>query len=177
MSLLKNVEVSEANGKVAEIYTEITNAWGGVPNPLKLLSVNPDALENLWSKLKYQMELTSPSQKMLSMVRMLVSQESKCEYCIGANAGALINNYGLSADEVQELKLDPSTAPLNIKEKALLLFTLKAVHDSHSTDVNDIKNLHALGWNDKEILDALNSGVTMLSTDILINAFKVEIDY
>jgi len=177
MSLLKNVEVKEANGKVAEIYEEITGMWGGVPNPLKLLSVNPDALENLWSKLKYQMELTSPSQKMLSMVRMLVSQESKCEYCIGANAGALINNYGLSADEVQKLKIDPSSAPLDEKEKVLLLFVLKAVHDSHSTSADDMKELRALGWSNKEILDAVNSGVTMLSTDILINAFKVEIDY
>jgi len=177
MSLLKSVEVSEANGKIAEIYEEITGLWGGVPNPIKLLSVNPDALENLWSKLKYQMKLDSPSQKMLSMVRLLVSQESECEYCVGANASSLINNFGLSADEVRDLKIDPTSAPLDEKEKALLLFTLKAVHDSHRTNAFDIKNLHTLGWNDKEILDAVNSGITMLSTDILINAFNVEIDY
>jgi len=177
MSLLKNIEVKDANGKVAEIYDEITGMWGGIPNPLKLLSVNPDALENLWTKLKYQMQFTSPSQKMLSMVRMLVSEESKCEYCVGVNSAALINDFGLSTDEVQALKVDPSFAPLDEKEKTLLLFVLKAVHDSHSTNADDIKCLHALGWNDKEILDAVNSGVTMLSMDILINAFKVEIDY
>jgi alkylhydroperoxidase family enzyme len=71
---------------------------------------------------------------------------------------------------------DPSQAPLDEKQKALLLFVLKACDNPHSAPGDDLERLRVLGWEDRDILEAVVHGARMVGTNIIFDTFKVDMD-
>jgi alkylhydroperoxidase family enzyme len=80
-------------------------------------------------------------------------------------------------EQIEAAKADPEKAPLNEKEKALLVFVLKATKDPHSVDAGQIAALKKLGWAERDIFDALAHGARAVATNIIFDAFKVEQDF
>jgi len=177
IALIETVSPEKATGEVAKVYQDINATWGVIPNPIKLYSTNPQMLKNKFESYKHSGTHKSVDGKFQAMIRMLVSKQHDCEYCVGLNEGMLINVFKIPANDVMAMKKDASKAPLAEKEKALLLFVLKATNDSKSTTKEDIENLRKLGWSDAEIFFATSYAADMVAFDILINAFKVKIDY
>ncbi len=177
IALIKIVSVQDANGEVAKVYQEMNASWKMIPNAMKLYSNNPEIMRHKWDSFKFSSNYKNIDDKLQAMIRMLVSMQHDCEYCIGFNEGFLINALKVPASDVMAMKKDPSLAPLDEKQKALLLFVLKATKDSKSTTKEDISNLKKLGWSDAEIFFATNYAAQMVASDILLNAFKVKIDY
>ncbi len=177
MSIIRTIKEDEATGLVKQTYEDIKQNWGMIPAAITVLSASPELLSNQWQRYKYFYTQKGLSQKLLTLIRYLISGEAKCEYCIGFNGATLINMFELTQNELEGLVKDPSTAPLCEKEKALLLFVLKSVNNAHSVQKSDIDRLKKLGSSDKEIVDAVTEGVTMLAGTILFDTFKVEVDY
>jgi alkylhydroperoxidase family enzyme len=84
---------------------------------------------------------------------------------------------GMSMEQIDAIQADPSQAPLDDKEKALLLYTLKAVNASNEVGEQDIAALREAGASDLEIFDALEHGADQLAGDVMINALKIENDF
>jgi uncharacterized peroxidase-related enzyme len=115
------------------------------------------------------------SGKLLSFIRLLVSEEEKCEYCVTTNSGILFQ-YGVFPDMIKEIVKDPNKVPLEENEKALLFFVLKVVKNSNSIVQEDVDKLRELGWSDAEILDATYHGAMQVGSDMIFNAFKLDLD-
>ncbi len=177
MSLLHTITPENAQGEVAQIYKQINNTWQMIPNPIQLFSVSPELLKNQWQKFQYFDTQQIPSAKLNTMIRLLVSNEAQCEYCIGLNASMLIQMFAMSVEQVQLLKMDPGSADLEEKERLLLLFVLKAVDHAHDVCAADIQQLRDVGLTEQQIFDAVNSGATMRAGNIIFDTFKVEKDY
>lgn len=175
MAILKLVEKEEATGKVAEIYERMTAAMGFVPNAFKLYSPSEYLLETVSGNMGYYMRHKTLGGKLLAFIRLLVSEQEKCVYCVTVNSRILLQ-YGVLPDALAGIKADPSTAPLEEKEKALLLFVLKMVKDSNSIVAEDLEKLRALGWSDGEILDGAYHGANQVASDMILNAFKITPD-
>ncbi len=177
VAIIDTVAPKDATGDVADVYNAILAQWHMVPNPIKLYSTNPELLKNKWASYQQMDKHKTVGPKLQTVIRMTVSAQHDCQYCVGLNESLLINAFKMDAGKVMAMKKDPTAAPLPANEKALLLFVLKAVHDAKSVTKADIKALNAHGWSDAEIFFATNYAAEMVATDILINAFKVEIDY
>jgi uncharacterized peroxidase-related enzyme len=176
-ALIEMVSPENAKGDVATVYKEIKSEWDMIPNPIKLYSTNPEMLRHKWESYKMIGQHKTVDAKLQTVIRMLVSAQHDCAYCVGLNESMLINMFKMDAGKVMAMKKNPKTAPLPEKEKVLLLFTLKAVSDPKSTSKEDIDALHKIGWSDAEIFFATSYAAEMVATDILINAFKVKVDY
>ncbi len=175
MALLNVIEKDQATGKVASIYENMINAMGFVPNAFKIFSASEHVLETQVNNLGFFMRHKTLSGKLLAIIRLLVSVQEECAYCVSANTGILFQ-YGVLPDQIGEIKRDPEKAPLDAKELALLLFILKVVKDSNSIIESDIEALKKLGWNDKDILEATYHAATQVGMDMIFNAFKIEKD-
>ncbi|MCW8964414.1 MAG: hypothetical protein OQL16_11515 [Gammaproteobacteria bacterium] len=176
MGLLTEVEAAEATGKTAEIYQQAEQMMGYVPNALKMHSVNPPMLEHMWEYMGTVMNHPTLSGELFTCIRMLVSIRYQCEYCIHMNESMLINMSGYTLEQVAAIKQAPETAPLLDKEKALLAYVVTAVEDSNAVGETEIETLRAHGCSDVEIYDALKHGANQVAGDILLNAFKVELE-
>jgi uncharacterized peroxidase-related enzyme len=176
MPLISTIEPENAQGAVAEIYQEINSLFGFVPNAIKLDSLNPEHMSRHWNAIKQSIQHPSLSQKLFTLIRLMISEAQCCEYCIGLNAGMLIQMHGMTQEQIAQVVKDPAQAPLDEKEKALLLFVVHGVADSNGVTAEDLDSLKALGSSEREIFDALAHGAQQVAGDILLNAFKVEAD-
>ena len=177
MATLQTVSPDQATGEVAAVYDQINAAWGSVPNAIRLFSANPFLLRNQWEYYGSIMQHPALRPALTACIRMLVSQEGQCAYCIDLNAARLINMMGWSADQVAQTRANYLNSPLAEKEKALLGLVLKAVKTPRSVSAADVEAVRASGWKDGDIFDAVYHGARMVAGDILINAFQVERDF
>ena len=176
-SLISFTDTKEAKDDVKKIYTEITNAWGFVPIVLKQYSLNPKLLRTQWELYKELGENKNFDPKMLTMMRMLLGESKDCAYCVGLNKGMLINMFKVPMEEVVALSKDAKSAKLDKKQKAMLLFIIKAVKTPHDTTAKDITELKKLGWSDADIFEGVKSGTNVIVATTLIDALKLQKDY
>ncbi len=175
MALIKTIPPEKAEGKLAELYAETEQMFGMVPNNVRLLGVSPAILENQLEFAGYFMAHPTLSVPFLAMVRMLVSKACKSPYCQNLNAGLLMK-AGIKLEQIETMQADPTRAPLTEKEKALLLFVLKATENPHSVVAADLDKLRSLGWQDVDIFDAVAHGGRMVGTNIIFDTFKIDTD-
>ena len=88
----------------------------------------------------------------------------------------MLMQAGVTPEEIEATKADPSKAPLEEKELAMLNFVVKVIRDSNSTTADDMENLRNLGWTDKDILDATWNATSQVASDMIFNAFKIDAD-
>jgi len=172
--LINYTSVEQTKDEVKAVYAEIKAAFGIVPEPIKGLSLNPAMLRNTWEMYKIMGSNKAFSPKTTTMMRYLVAEANHCEYCVGFNKGMMLNIFKMSEDEINALQKDPSTAKLDKKQKAILLFMLKST--SHPSDVNkaDIDALKKLGWSEKDIMEGVKQATEMVATSLFIDTFKIQ---
>ncbi len=73
MALHQTFPPEKAEGKLAELYAEVEQLFGMVPNNVRLLGVSPAILDNQLQLVGYYMEHPTLSVPMLAMIRLLVS--------------------------------------------------------------------------------------------------------
>ncbi len=177
MSLITTTHPQQAEGKTAEIYRDIESKFGFVPNAIRLDSINPNHMARHWEGIQESITHESLSAKLFTLIRLLVSEATHCDYCVGLNAGILMQMHGMTTEEIARVKQSPDQAPLDAREKALLKFVMKGVGDSNSIVPEDIEALKRLGCSEREIFDAMAHGAWQVAGDIMLNAFKVEHDF
>jgi alkylhydroperoxidase family enzyme len=175
MALIQTIPPEKAEGKLAELYKEVEQIFGMVPNNVRMLGVSPAILENQLQMVEHYMGHPALSMPFLAMVRMLVSKACNSPYCQNLNS-RLLTQAGVSQDQIEAMRADPAQAPLSEKEKALLLFVLKATGDLHSVVAKDMDHLRSLGWADVDIFEAVAHGARMVGTNIIFDTFKIDID-
>ena len=90
--------------------------------------------------------------------------------------GMLMNMHGMSQEELLAMKEDPTKSPLEKKNKALLLFAIKAVKSPDSVNAEDIEALKQLGISEEEMFEIVKSASHMFVVNTLFRTFKVEQD-
>jgi alkylhydroperoxidase family enzyme len=175
MALVQTTLPEKAEGKLAELYAEVEQMFGMVPNNVRMLGVSPPLLENQLQLIGHYMGHPTLTTPFLAMVRMLVSKACHSPYCQNLNSGLLLK-AGFTKEQVGAMQADPTQAPLDEKQKALLLFVLKACDNPHSVAAEDVDRLRSLGWSEVDIVDAVAHGARMVGTNILFDTFKIDRD-
>lgn len=177
MPLIETVIPEKASGKVADVYRDISKVFGRVPNALQMFSASPALLNQQWDSMGYYLRHPTLSFPLLAAIRMLVSQENKCHYCIGMNGSLLIHMAQWTPEQVATTKRDPMTAPLPEKEKAMLAFVLKTVAERKPVTRAEIDKLKKLEWSESDVFDAVAHGARNVAVDIVFNTFQIENDF
>ena len=177
MSIISTVAPEQASGAVAQVYEQVKQAFGRVPNAMRLFSVSPEIQAMQWQHTAYYFQHPTLGFPLLASIRMLVSQSNDCEYCIGFNEALLIERAGFTAEQTAAAKRDAAAAPLDPKDKAMLLFVLKATRTPKQVTAADVDALRRLGWTERDVFEAVYHGARNVAVDILFNAFGIENDF
>jgi len=174
MCLLNTVEENDATGVVKVTYDEIRGVFGAVPAGLKMWSFMPDGLQHHWEAIKTSFAKDIETQKFETVLRYLISEAKECEYCLDFNAGMLINNFGMTQDDLSRIVKDPQSSLLSEMQKTLLMFALKVANQPKEVSGVDIEALRALNMSDKEIFELAYQTTHLVMADALLTAFKVQ---
>jgi alkylhydroperoxidase family enzyme len=176
MALLKTVKPGEAQGLVKETYDMFLKMGPVVPKPLQLLSVSPDLMKIQTGIMGYYMKHPTLSFELLAHIRMLSAHSAGYEFCVNFNGGILSQMASVSEEQIDATLADPSKAALREKDKAMLLFVVKAVKTPEAVSGKDVEALRKIGWTDRDIFDATVHGANMRAASILFKTFKMDED-
>ena len=176
MALIRTIPPAEAQGELKEIYRSIKKVAPVIPKPLSMLSTSPELTSMYFKQIMFYLRNPGLGMELLVQIRLHVAHEFDYPYCVGFNSSILQFLTEITDQGLEELKKDPTKAELSDKDKALLLFVLKAVKAPTTTTAEDIDQLRALGWQDREILEATNYGADMVRHGIVFKAFKMDQD-
>ncbi len=168
MFRLNYVPPEKATGKIAEAYAVFPKEVG-VPAPMQMMSASPELASIQSGVIKYFMNHQTLSRKLLTLIRFLSAKECDYGYCIAFNS-QFLKAFGLTDVDLDNIQADPATAPLDDKEKALLLFVVKSLDKPEQVTDADVASLRAKGWTDTDIFDALYHGAVMRAPSAM---FKV----
>jgi len=153
MSWIDEVDVSDADGKLAEMYAALIKQRGKVSNILKVHSLNPEAMGdhlNLYMTLMFGK--SGLSRKEREAIAVVVSANNDCEYCVNHHAEAL-RRY---VDDEETLNMLMSADGLETLEPRLsniVRHAEKLTNAPIAMTESDLGELRAEGLSDNDILD------------------------
>ncbi|MBW1864893.1 MAG: hypothetical protein JRI64_04495 [Deltaproteobacteria bacterium] len=174
MALIKTVDPEKAEGDVKEIYDALKTNIGVIPSPMELASASPWMMKTMWQSIQYYTQHPNLGFGLLSTIRYLVAEEYDYAFCINFNKNFL-KMQGMSDEDIQKATQDPAQAPLDDKDRAMLIFVMSAIKTPNAVTQADVDSLHSLGWGDGDILDAMSHATSMIGASIMMKTFKMDI--
>lgn len=173
MALINTVAPAEATGVIKEGYEMFLKNIGSIPRPMEVLSCSPALFQIQLQRIGYFSKHPKLSFALLAHIRYLAAHSLSYSFCMDFNRH-MLKKLGLEDEDISKVENDPAQAMLEEHETALLVFVMKAMKDPGSTTVADIARLRELGWEDKEMVEALAQGVGMIDHAIMMEAFHVD---
>lgn len=174
MPLIQTITPKDATGELAKLYTMIETIHGSVGKNAQLFSIRPELLRHQLDFIKYYMNHPTLSMPLLAAIRIMVSNNEECLFCIDFNTAILTNIAGWSVDQITAMRFNINDANLPPREIGLLALVLKATRNAHGVNANDLDTVREMGWNDSDLLDAVNYAARMVATNMIFNTFKIE---
>lgn len=153
MSWIKEVEVSEADGKLAQTYAELIEKRGKVSNILMVHSLNPDAMSNhldLYMTIMFGKSGLSRAER--ESIAVVVSASNECAYCVSHHAEAL-RRYVKDEEIISLLMTADGLETLEPRLSNIVRYAEKLTSAPAAMTETDLGELRAEGLEDKDILD------------------------
>jgi uncharacterized peroxidase-related enzyme len=153
MSWIEEIEISEADGRLAEIYAELVAKRGKVSNILKVHSLNPDAMGNhldLYMTIMFGKSGLSRAER--EAIAVVVSATNECAYCVNHHAEAL-RRYIKDEEVLTMLSEADGLETLEPRLSNIVRHAEKLTSAPGAMTETDLGELRAVGLSEKDILD------------------------
>ncbi|MBU2494312.1 MAG: peroxidase-related enzyme [Bacteroidetes bacterium] len=153
MAWIKIIDEQHAEGKLKEVYEEITSARGKLSNIMKIHSLNPQAMkEHMDLYLSVMFSQSGLRREDCELIAVVVSSANECGYCINHHAEAL-NHYWKDKEKIKKVVEDYKQLDLSVKQMAMLSYAVKLTTMPNAVNENDIENLKLHDFTDENILN------------------------
>ncbi|NIA27275.1 MAG: peroxidase-related enzyme [Desulfobulbaceae bacterium] len=153
MSWIDEIEVSDAEGKLAALYAELVKKRGKVSNILKVHSLNPDAMEghlDLYMTLMFGKSGLSRMER--EAIAVVVSATNDCAYCVNHHAEAL-RRYIRDDEMLESLSTADGLETLEPRLSNIVRHAEKLTSAPGAMTESDLGELRAVALSDSDILD------------------------
>lgn len=153
MSWIDEIDADDADGKLAEMYAELTKKRGKVSNILKVHSLNPGAMGNhldLYMTIMFGKSGLSRAER--EAIAVVVSAENDCAYCVNHHAEAL-RRYIKDDETLESLSSADGLETLEPRLSNIVRHAEKLTSAPSAMTEIDLGELRAVGLSDKDILD------------------------
>jgi uncharacterized peroxidase-related enzyme len=174
MSRLFTQPVSEATGHAAQLFTAIRGAIGKVPNAYVAVGSNsPVALEAALN-LDAALRKSSLSAKEIEVVKLAVSQDAQCDYCLAAHT-LMGGKAGLSADAIKDVRHGRASGDARIDALARFVHTVVTTSGDVPGDV--VIAVKQAGYSDAQIVDTLLAVASITFTNLFNRVNVTALDF
>jgi uncharacterized peroxidase-related enzyme len=156
MAHIKLPEFEDMSPKIQEKAKPILEKTGKLGDIFKLLAVDEKiyfATDEMIQK--YLLDQTLLSYDIKEAIALLISKENGCKMCVDVHKN-IAKMLGLSEEKIEKILQGVNAIDTDAKDKALLNFCIKASQkDNYKILKEEIDSLKEIGWNDKEIVEAV----------------------
>ena len=171
--LLDPTPPQEDPERVHNVFANLQDELGFVPDGVRLYGISPPLLETFVGNVAYFRSGTTLSPVLTTTIRYLVSAAADCQFCVDLNEGFLAS-MGVALDQVRAARDDVNNAPVDKKELVLLKLALRAVDPAVEVASGEIEAARAAGWSDREIFDAVVQASANRAFNHVLRTFKIE---
>lgn len=143
MARLPVITYEKADEHTQKTYDVIKSKFGMVPNIFKGMA-NSSVVLNAYLTLDEMITGGNFSSVEQDIVRMVVSQYNKCDYCVAAHTVSL-SSKGLSNEVILEIRKGNAK---DSKHSALIDFTLKVIETKGFVSDSDLETFKKAGFTD-----------------------------
>lgn len=173
MALITTATVENAQGIVKEGFEMFMKNIGAIPKPMQLLSASPALFEMQLQRIKYYGKHPKLSFALLAHIRYLAARTLDYSYCMDFNSHFL-KKLGYDDETIKSMENDPGKSMLEANESAMLVFVIRAMKNPGSITAADIAILKEHGWEERDMVDALSQGVSMIDHSIMMQVFQID---
>ena len=153
MSWIEEIEVSDADEKLAEIYATLIAQRGKISNILKVHSLNPEALGNhldLYMTLMFGKSGLSRAER--EAIAVVVSANNDCQYCVNHHIEAL-KRFVRDKQTLEMLRHADGLETLEPRLSNIVRHAEKLTNAPGAMTESDLAELGAVGLSDRDVLD------------------------
>ena len=176
LSVIEREQVLKDDFEVQEIFTEIEDAFGTVPNLFKTYAHFPPLLKANWNKVRAIMMQGNLRRKTKEAIALLVSKDNSCAYCVAAHTAAL-KSIGITEKEINIIENEIKKSMFTEKERELITFARKANKDPNGITDKEFGKLKKAGASDSEIVEVLGVMEIFTAFNKFLDSLNVEIDF
>ena len=176
MARISILEKDEISKDVQEIYAEIEDAFGKIPNLFKTYAHFPPLLKANWNKVRAIMMQGNLRRKTKEAIALLVSKDNSCAYCVAAHTAAL-KSIGITEKEINIIENEIEKSMFTEKERELITFARKANKDPNGITDKEFGKLKKAGASDSEIVEVLGVMEIFTAFNKFLDSLNVEIDF
>jgi uncharacterized peroxidase-related enzyme len=174
MSRIPFPAIESATGATAELYAQIKQAAGKVPNTFAVIgALGPAALKAILHA-DAVLARSSLSRQDQETIKLLVSELSGCDYCAAAHA-QLARGTGLSQAVVRQIRAGQPTG--DAKRDALIHLVGKLIKTSGTISDQDFSAIKAAGYTDQQLVDISLALAMITFTNVFNRINNTELDY
>ena len=168
---LLSVNPETANGRTKELFEQVQQAFGMIPNAVRLMANSPAVLESFLS-FSAAMGNSDIGLKLQNQVKLATSESNACDYCTSLLT-AVAPSAGLSVEDVLAARSGIADEP---RVKSALAFASDVLEKRGKVSDRQIESLRGHGFRDSEIVEIVASVVLGCFTNFLNNVANTEID-
>lgn len=173
MPFIEPVPHPTASGPAQEMYRVIEGRVGYVPNWAAPFTLHPEVWQG-WDALHGTIR-AGLSVRMYELVTLAAARALRSSYCALAH-GKVLADKVLDAKGVMAIMDDPTRAPLEPAERALMAFAEKIARHADQVTQEDVDGLRAHGYSDTVIFDAAAAAAARCFFSKLLDAMGVQAD-
>lgn len=153
MAWIEEIDIDEADGKLAAIYAELIEKRGKISNILKVHSLNPDALGShleLYMTIMFGRSGLSRAER--EAIAVVVSANNDCAYCVNHHSEAL-RHYIKDEEILSMLMTADGLETLEPRLSNIVRHAEKLTTAPGAMTESDLDELRVVGLDDSDILD------------------------
>lgn len=173
MNRLSSIQVENATGQTAELFSTIKRAMGKVPNAYQTIGIAPEVLAQA---LQHNAALAKSqlSKQELEAINLVVSEISGCDYCLAAHTltGKLA---GYSVEQTQALRR--GEYPDNAHIDALVKFAKTLVTTRGTLAAETVSRIQDAGFSDRQVVEIISAVSAILFTNMINRVNDTVVDF
>lgn len=171
------IEPKDAQGAIKAMYEGSLKKFGIVLNGMKMHSINSETAKTYGQLSQYYETKSNLSDPFRLFSNIMIANIDQSEYCLVLMENVVHQKLNISKEQFNAMLDDPSKAPLNKTDMALLEFVIKVMKDSKSSTKADIEKLNRLGFSDKDIYEAIDYVTYKQKLHLMFNILHIQNDY
>jgi uncharacterized peroxidase-related enzyme len=154
MPYVDEIEESEADPHLQELYRSIEQHFGFIPHYFKALGATPKAIEGQLQLNGAVMGDGALSTVLKEQIGVVVSGINSSAYCIFIHM-ELLQRFGVDKKLARKLTTDYENAAVEPKAKALFRFADKLTRKPDDIEDEDIATVKKAGWDDAVVRETV----------------------
>ncbi len=172
MPRLKKIEPQEATGEVKQLFDEVENKLGKIPNIFRGMGNSAAGLK-AYLFMADSLSNGELSQADREVVYLAVSQKNECHYCVSAHT-TMAKKAGLTDDQILSIRRHQ---PENPKQQALVRFVTRVMETKGFVEDGELEAVKNAGYSDGEITEAIAYIGLATYSNLFNHVFGTELDF